>query len=45
MSVARSSELIRKFALKNALDYGKAQEGAVISKLIAADPSAKARMG
>ncbi len=37
--------MIRKFALKNALDYGKAQEGAVISKLIAADPSAKARMG
>ncbi|MDE1823126.1 MAG: hypothetical protein KGH50_02260, partial [Candidatus Micrarchaeota archaeon] len=35
---------IFKFALKNALDYGKAIDGAVISKAIAADPSLKSDM-
>lgn len=43
-SLKETKELIRKFALKNALDYGKAQEGAVISKLISADPSLKKDM-
>ncbi|MDE1823977.1 MAG: glutamate--tRNA ligase [Candidatus Micrarchaeota archaeon] len=35
---------IFKFALKNALDYGKAIDGAVISKAIAAYPSLKSDM-
>ncbi len=31
-------EEARKFALKNAIDYGKADVGAVLSKVLAADP-------
>lgn len=46
MTLGKSAkEKIRKFALKNAIDYGKAIEGAVISKAIASDPSLKADMG
>ncbi|MGA3020934.1 MAG: glutamate--tRNA ligase family protein, partial [Candidatus Micrarchaeales archaeon] len=32
---------IRKFALKNALDYGKANTGSVLSKILAIDPALK----
>ncbi|VVB76933.1 Glutamate--tRNA ligase [uncultured archaeon] len=37
-------KLVRKFALKNALDHGKAIEGAVVSRMIFVDPSFKANM-
>jgi glutamyl-tRNA synthetase len=37
-------ELVRKFALKNALDFGTAAEGAVLGKAIAANPSLKSDM-
>ena len=37
-------ELVRKFALKNALDFGTAMEGSVLGKVIAADPSLKSGM-
>ncbi|MDE1851588.1 MAG: glutamate--tRNA ligase [Candidatus Micrarchaeota archaeon] len=39
-----AKEKILKFALKNAMDYGKAVEGAVISKAIASDPLLKSDM-
>jgi glutamyl-tRNA synthetase len=35
---------IRKFALKNALDYGKANTGAVLSKILAIDPALKSNI-
>jgi glutamyl-tRNA synthetase len=45
LAISQSAkDLIRKFALKNAIDYGKAAEGAVISKVIASDPSVKSDM-
>ena len=34
----KTEEEARKFALKNAMDYGKADAGAVISKVLASDP-------
>ncbi len=37
-------EIIRKFALKNALDYGKASSGNIVGKLIAEVPDAKVDM-
>lgn len=37
-------EIIRKHALKNALDYGKANPGAVVGKVIAEFPDAKKDM-
>ncbi len=37
-------ELARKFALKNAIDYGKAIEGRVISRILFAIPSIKSNM-
>jgi len=37
-------EIIKKFALKNALDYGKANPGAVVGKIIAKSPDAKKDM-
>ncbi|MEM3399290.1 MAG: glutamate--tRNA ligase [Candidatus Micrarchaeia archaeon] len=38
-------ESILKYALKNAADFGKAEKGAVIGKVIAEHPEAKIRMG
>lgn len=37
-------EIIRKHALKNAMDYGKANPGAVVGKVIAESPDAKKDM-
>jgi glutamyl-tRNA synthetase len=37
-------DVIRKYALKNALDYGKAEKGAVVGKVIAEFPDAKKNM-
>ncbi len=37
-------EAIRKFALKNAMDYGKAAQGAVMNKVIFAFPDTKSDM-
>ncbi len=36
---------IRKYAIKNAMDYGKASEGAVMSKVISLFPGSKSDMG
>ncbi|MCL5011696.1 MAG: glutamate--tRNA ligase [Candidatus Marsarchaeota archaeon] len=38
-------EIIKKFALKNALDYGKAKEGVVIAKLLGENPEFKEMVG
>lgn len=41
MLAKRIREIARKFALKNALDYGKAEVGAVLNKVLAAEPRLK----
>lgn len=38
MLARRVREIAKKFALKNALDYGKAEAGAVLNKVLAAEP-------
>ena len=37
----KAKEDARKFALKNAMDYGKANLGAVLSKVLASSPELK----
>ncbi len=37
----KTRELARKYALKNAFDYGKADPGAVVSKVLASEPKMK----
>ena len=43
-SVKQIEEKIRKFALKNALDFGKANPNAVLGKILAEEPSLKSEM-
>lgn len=45
MAISSSiKETIRKYAIRNALEYGKAQEGSVLSKVISKAPEVKSNM-